>query len=174
MTEEYVVLVDSQGEFQGLREKMAAHKQGALHLAFSVLLYRNTTSGREYLLHQRALHKYHSGGLWTNTCCSHPRQHESIEQAGIRRLAEEMGITEGTSLSDIGHFCYYAELDNQLFEHEFDHVLVADAGEIKVVPNADEVMDYRWWSEEAIKQTLKTQPELFTAWFSQVFAFATK
>ncbi len=174
MTEEYVILVDSQGEFQGLQEKMAAHKEGALHLAFSVLLYRNTPSGREYLLQQRAMHKYHSGGLWTNTCCSHPRQHESIEQAGIRRLAEEMGITDVNALTDIGHFCYHATLDNQLFEHELDHVLVADAGEISVVPNPDEVMDYRWWKEEDIKQALVSQPELFTAWFSQVFAFAIK
>ena len=172
MTEEYVVLVDEQGHELGLQEKMQAHRDGTLHLAFSVLLYRDTPSGREYLLHQRALEKYHSGGLWTNTCCSHPRQGESFSQAGIRRLQEEMGITLSTHLIDVGHFCYYATLDQQLIEHELDHVLIAKGDGLVFTPNAAEVMAYRWWSIAELQLQLQQAPQLFTAWFAQVFAMA--
>ncbi|KAE8176453.1 isopentenyl-diphosphate Delta-isomerase [Photobacterium carnosum] len=170
MTEEYVVLVDEQGHELGLQEKMQAHREGVLHLAFSVLLYRDTPSGREYLLHQRALEKYHSGGLWTNTCCSHPRQDESFSQAGIRRLQEEMGITLSTKLTDVGQFCYYAELDNQLIEHELDHVLIANGDGLVFTPNVAEVMAYRWWSTAELKLQLQQAPQLFSAWFAQVLA----
>ena len=172
MTEEYVVLVDEQGHELGLQEKMQAHRDGTLHLAFSVLLYRDTPSGREYLLHQRALEKYHSGGLWTNTCCSHPRQGESFSQAGIRRLQEEMGITLSTHLIDVGHFSYYATLDQQLIEHELDHVLIAKGDGLVFTPNAAEVMAYRWWSIAELQLQLQQAPQLFTAWFAQVLAIA--
>lgn len=170
MTEEYVILVDEQGHELGLQEKMQAHRDGALHLAFSVLLYRDTPYGREYLLHQRALEKYHSGGLWTNTCCSHPRQGETISQAGVRRLQEEMGITLTTTLMDVGHFCYYAKLDQQLIEHELDHVLIANGDGVMFTPNPAEVMAYRWWPIAELQQQLQQQPQLFTAWFTQVLA----
>ncbi len=170
MTEEYVVLVDEESYELGLQEKMQAHRDGALHLAFSVLLYRDTPNGREYLLHQRALEKYHSGGLWTNTCCSHPRQGETINQAGIRRLQEEMGITLTTPLTDVGHFCYYAKLDQQLIEHELDHVLIASGSEVIFTPNPAEVMAYRWWPIAELQQQLHQNPQLFTAWFAQVLA----
>ncbi|MEC6798415.1 MULTISPECIES: isopentenyl-diphosphate Delta-isomerase [Photobacterium] len=170
MTEEYVVLVDEQGHELGLQEKMQAHRDGTLHLAFSVLLYRDTPSGREYLLHQRALEKYHSGGLWTNTCCSHPRKGESFSQAGIRRLQEEMGITLPTKLTDVGHFCYYAKLDQQLIEHELDHVLIANGDGLVFTPNTAEVMAYRWWSIAELQLQLQQAPQLFTAWFAQVLA----
>ena len=172
MTEEYVVLVDEQGHELGLQEKMQAHRDGTLHLAFSVLLYRDTPSGREYLLQQRALEKYHSGGLWTNTCCSHPRQGESFSQAGIRRLQEEMGITLSTHLIDVGHFCYYATLDQQLIEHELDHVLIEKGDGLVFTPNAAEVMAYRWWSIAELQLQLQQAPQLFTAWFAQVLALA--
>lgn len=169
MTEEQVVLVDEQGQYQGLKEKMQAHLDGDLHLAFSVLLYRDTELGREYLLQQREMNKYHSGGLWTNTCCSHPRLNETIEQAGIRRLQEEMGIVADFELTDIGHFCYRAQLDNELVEHELDHILVASTPNVVVNPNPQEVMAYRWWSEAEIKQGMSLPTPLFTAWFSDVF-----
>ncbi|WP_163923632.1 isopentenyl-diphosphate Delta-isomerase [Photobacterium sp. Alg240-V54] len=172
MTEEYVVLVDEQGHELGLQEKMQAHRDGSLHLAFSVLLYRDTASGREYLLHQRALEKYHSGGLWTNTCCSHPRQGETMSQAGVRRLQEEMGITLTTSLTDIGNFCYFANLDHQLIEHELDHVLIADGKGLVFTPNSAEVMAYRWWSMAELALQLQQAPQLFTAWFAQVLDLA--
>lgn len=172
MTEEYVVLVDEQGHELGLQEKMQAHRDGALHLAFSVLLYRDTASGREYLLHQRALEKYHSGGLWTNTCCSHPRQGETMSQAGVRRLQEEMGITLTTSLTDVGDFCYFANLDHQLIEHELDHVLIANGEGLVFTPNPAEVMAYRWWSAAELGLQLQQAPQLFTAWFAQVLDLA--
>jgi len=168
MIEEQVVLVDPQGRVQGLQEKMQAHREGALHLAFSVLLFREARDGREFLMQQRAMGKYHSGGLWTNTCCSHPRQGETMEQAGLRRLGEEMGITGIRQLKDIATFLYRAELDNQLVEHELDHVLVACASELDIAPNADEVMSYRWWPQAELERAVVSEPEQFTAWFSQV------
>lgn len=178
MIEEQVVLVDLQGQVQGWQGKMQAHREGALHLAFSVLLYRETAQGREFLMHQRAMGKYHSGGLWTNTCCSHPRPSETIEQAGLRRLAEEMGITGMTRLHDIASFVYRAELDNQLTEYELDHVLVANMQEatgiqtIDITPDPNEVMAYRWWSQIELEQALATDPQQFTAWFAQVLKYA--
>ena len=170
MTEEHVVLVDPQGRVQGLQEKMQAHRDGALHLAFSVLLYRETDDGREFLLQQRAMGKYHSGGLWTNTCCSHPRQEETPELAGLRRLGEEMGIVGLSRLDDIATFLYRAELDNQLIEHELDHVLVARVSELAIAPNADEVMDFRWWPQAELEQAVAAEPHRFTAWFPEVLA----
>lgn len=167
MIEEQVVLVDPQGRELGVQEKMQAHRDGALHLAFSVLLYRDGVVGREYLLQQRAMDKYHSGGLWTNTCCSHPRQGETMAQAGIRRLGEEMGIYEVEQLDDIASFVYRAELDNQLIEHELDHVLIA-AADVAVEPNPAEVMAYRWWPQAELSQAVAEHPAQFTAWFSQV------
>ncbi|UTV27384.1 isopentenyl-diphosphate Delta-isomerase [Photobacterium atrarenae] len=171
MAQEQVVLVDPQGRILGSQEKMQAHRDGALHLAFSVLLYRERAGGREFLMQQRARGKYHSGGLWTNTCCSHPRQEEPLEQAGIRRLAEEMGITGVTRLDDIARFIYRAELDNQLIEHELDHVLVACVSGLEIVPNPDEVMAHCWWPEEKLAQAVVETPERFTAWFPQVLAY---
>ncbi|WP_064605928.1 isopentenyl-diphosphate Delta-isomerase [Photobacterium sp. J15] len=167
--EEQVVLVDPQGSVLGLQEKMQAHRDGALHLAFSVLLYRETGNGKEFLMQQRAMGKYHSGGLWTNTCCSHPRQGETLEQAGLRRLEEEMGIVDLEHLEDVAAFVYRAELDNQLVEHELDHVLVAGVSELEVTPNADEVMAYRWWPQAELEQALESEPHRFTAWFGKVF-----
>lgn len=172
MIEEQVVLVDPQGRVLGLQEKMQAHRDGALHLAFSVLLYRESAGGREFLMQQRARGKYHSGGLWTNTCCSHPRQGETLEQAGLRRLQEEMGIAGIERLEDIATFLYRAELDNQLVEHELDHVLVAGVSGLVIEPNPDEVMDYRWWPEAELEQAVAQTPQRFTAWFPQVLAHA--
>ena len=173
MIEEQVILVDPQGRELGVQEKMQAHRDGALHLAFSVLLYRDGDNGREFLMQQRALGKYHSGGLWTNTCCSHPRQGESMEQAGIRRLEEEMGIVDVPALSDIAHFIYHAELDNDLVEHELDHVLVAAAPEIAITPNPEEVLSYRWWGQDDLQAAVEQAPQDFTAWFPKVLSLAT-
>lgn len=172
MIEEQVILVDPQGRELGVQEKMQAHRDGALHLAFSVLLYRDGDSEREFLMHQRALDKYHSGGLWTNTCCSHPRQGESMAQAGIRRLGEEMGIVGIRTLFDVASFVYRAELDNGLVEHELDHVLVASASDIVINPNPEEVLAYRWWTQSELQAALDQEPQRFTAWFPQVLALA--
>ncbi|WP_281222908.1 isopentenyl-diphosphate Delta-isomerase [Photobacterium sanguinicancri] len=169
MKKERVVLVTPEGEPIGLQEKMQAHYDGQLHLAFSVLLYRDGEQGREYLLHQRAMGKYHSGGLWTNTCCSHPRQNEPFIDAGLRRLREEMGVVGSIPLQDVATFLYRAELDNGLVEHELDHVLIAKCGQIQLAPSEDEVMAYRWWPESDVIAALDNTPSIFTAWFSQVW-----
>ncbi|MCQ1060633.1 isopentenyl-diphosphate Delta-isomerase [Photobacterium sp. DNB23_23_1] len=172
MIEEQVILVDPQGRELGVQEKMQAHRDGVLHLAFSVLLYRDGGNEREFLMHQRALGKYHSGGLWTNTCCSHPRLGESMAQAGIRRLEEEMGIVDIRTLSDVASFVYRAELDNDLVEHELDHVLMAPASDIVINPNPEEVLAYRWWAQSELLAALDQEPHLFTAWFPQVLVLA--
>ncbi len=170
---DHVVLVDRQGNISGQKEKMAAHISGELHQAFSVMLYRKSATGEfEYLLQQRAKGKYHSGGLWTNTCCSHPRLYESLEQACMRRLWEEMGISQPLALTEADVFCYYAQLDNNLIEHERDHVWVGEANELVIEPNPSEVMAYRWWPASDIDKALINTPERFTAWFSEVFAIA--
>ena len=118
MSIEKVILVDENDNQVGVMPKLEAHQKGLLHRAFSVFIFN---SKYELLLQKRASSKYHSGGLWTNTCCSHPREGEEILDAAKRRLIEEMGID--TSLRKVHDFIYKAELDNDLTEHEFDHVL---------------------------------------------------
>ena len=114
---EKVILVDRKDHKIGLMEKQEAHIKGLLHRAFSVFVFNKNN---ELLLQKRALHKYHSGGLWTNTCCSHPRENENTLDAANRRLQEEMGVS--CKLEFKFNFIYKASLDNKLFEHEFDHV----------------------------------------------------
>lgn len=168
MLRDQVVLVTEKGEPTGLAEKMAAHQQGLLHLAFSVMIYRETEKGREYLLQQRALGKYHSGGLWTNTCCSHPMQGESFETAAARRLNEELGIAAPLQFEMGETFCYRAELDNNLTEHELDQIIVCKVDDVAMTPNPEEVMGWRWWPEQEMSSTMAQSPELFTAWFGMV------
>jgi len=114
---EQVILVNEQDEQVGIMEKMQAHREGKLHRAFSVFIFNNK---REMLLQQRALNKYHSGGLWTNACCSHPKPNESTEAAAKRRLKEELGFE--TTLEKNFDFTYKADFENGLTEYEFDHV----------------------------------------------------
>lgn len=117
---EHVILVDENDRPLGISEKMSAHRDGKLHRAFSIFVFNNEG---ELLLQRRALNKYHSSGLWTNTCCSHPRPGESVEAAAVRRLCEEMGFE--CALHKAFHFIYKARLERALIEHEFDHVLSA-------------------------------------------------
>ncbi|WP_028023597.1 isopentenyl-diphosphate Delta-isomerase [Enterovibrio calviensis] len=168
MLKNQVVLVTESGEVTGLAEKMVAHQQGLLHLAFSVMIYRETATGREYLLQQRAEHKYHSGGLWTNTCCSHPMQGESFEAAATRRLNEELGIVAPLQYQMGVTFCYRAALDNDLTEHELDQIILCEVDDVELVPNPDEIMDWRWWPEQEMNTAMAASPEHFTAWFAQV------
>lgn len=157
--EEKVILVDSNDNSLGLMEKMEAHERGFLHRAFSVFIFN---SRGEMMLQQRAVSKYHSGGLWTNTCCSHPREGETVEQAGLRRLREEMGFE--TELIYGFSFIYKAVLDHGLMEHELDHVLLGFYdGEPSI--NADEVESWRWVSFEQLKNDIETNPNEYTAWF---------
>jgi isopentenyl-diphosphate delta-isomerase len=160
---EEVILVSPQDEEIGYMEKMEAHQLGLLHRAFSVFLFN---SKGEMLLQKRAFSKYHSGGLWTNACCSHPRKGETIEQAASRRTREELGCEP--ELQKIHSFIYKAALDNNLTEHEFDHVLVGNfEGEMNL--NIDEVSEIVYLPVQQIRQEMNEQPDKFTVWFKIIF-----
>ena len=163
MTEKEVVLVNEQDESLGTMEKMEAHRKGVLHRAFSVFIFN---SKGEMLLQQRASGKYHSGGLWTNACCSHPAAGENVADAAARRLREEMGFS--VSLKKIFDFIYRSEMENGLTEHEFDHVF-AGYYDGAIHPDKDEVKDYCYKSLESIQQSLQSHPHQFTAWFHIAF-----
>src|SRR5688500_15285207 len=149
-------------------EKMAAHQQGLLHRAFSVFIFN---SKGEMLLQQRALNKYHSGGLWTNACCSHPLPGEEIMTAAKRRLKEEMGFT--TTLEKIFDFTYKASFRNGLTEYEFDHVFAGYYDE-KPDPDPEEVNSYVFKSMNEIRRELKKNPADYTAWFHIAFPLVEK
>jgi isopentenyl-diphosphate delta-isomerase len=159
MIQQNVILVDENDHEVGLMEKMEAHQKGLLHRAFSVLVFNDNG---ELLLQKRAFGKYHSEGLWTNTCCSHPYPGESILEAGKRRLFEEMGFT--CELSEVFAFIYKAELENGLIEHELDHVLVGFSEETPHL-NLEEVSAFKWMSVDEIKADMKENPSQYTAWF---------
>lgn len=156
---EEVILVDESDTPVGVMEKMEAHRRALLHRAFSVFIFNRKG---EMLLQRRALSKYHSGGLWTNACCSHPRPDEDTSEAAKRRLSEELGFV--VPLEKIFDFTYRSEFDNGLTEYEFDHVYAGwyDQG---VYPNPEEVSEYRWLSLEAIQTELTAYPSTYTSWF---------
>jgi isopentenyl-diphosphate delta-isomerase len=161
--EEQVILVNENDEQIGLMPKMEAHEKGVLHRAFSVFVFNDKG---ELMLQQRALSKYHSPGLWTNTCCSHQREGENNIDAGKRRLMEEMGFV--TELEENISFIYKAPFDNGLTEHEYDHILIGNfSGEPK--PNPEEVADWKWVSLEDIKTDIKKNPQDYTEWFKIIF-----
>ena len=161
MTE--VVLVNKLDQPVGTMEKIAAHRKAVLHRAFSIFIFN--TKG-EMLLQQRAFDKYHSGGLWTNACCSHPCPGEDTLQAANRRLQEEMGFQ--TVLQKIFEFTYKSEFDNGLTEHEYDHVFAGTYNEV-INPCKAEVNGYCFKSMEEIKALLQTDGRRFTAWFHIAF-----
>jgi len=160
---EQVILVDREDKPVGLMEKMEAHRKGLLHRAFSVFVFN---SKNELMLQQRAMDKYHSPGLWSNTCCSHPRDGEIVLDAGHRRLKEEMGFD--CPLEKTMDFIYYAELDKGMTEHEFDHVLV---GRFDGLPgiNPQEVHSWKWIKLEDLSEDMVKNPENYTAWFRIIF-----
>ena len=160
---EQVILVDVDDCEIGVMEKMEAHKQAVLHRAFSVFLFNRQG---KMLLQQRALTKYHSAGLWTNTCCSHPRPGETLENAVSRRLMEEMGIS--AKVSKAFDFIYQAELPDHLNEHEFDHVFIGNFDD-EVRPNHLEVANFVYQSMEEIAANLQSHPEKYTVWFKIAF-----
>jgi|TARA_B100000242_G_scaffold267561_1_gene217098 isopentenyl-diphosphate delta-isomerase len=163
MKKENVVLVDRNDNPMGLMPKLEAHEKGVLHRAFSVFILNRKG---QLMLQRRALDKYHSPGLWTNTCCSHPRESESIIEAGLRRLKEEMGFT--TPLEPMFSFIYKSKFDNGLTEHEFDHVLLGYYDKPPFI-NAIEVSEWKWMSLEKIILEIKNKPEDFTVWFKIIF-----
>ncbi|MBC7863312.1 MAG: isopentenyl-diphosphate Delta-isomerase [Bacteroidia bacterium] len=162
MKTEQVILVNERDEETGLMEKMEAHEKGLLHRAFSVFVFNDKN---EMLLQRRAMTKYHSAGLWTNACCSHPRPGEKNEEAANRRLLEEMGFS--IPLQKKFSFIYKAELENKLTEHELDHVFSGIYnGDVK--PDAEEVMEWAWKNVADIKEEIKIQPGQFTEWFKLI------
>lgn len=159
MLENQVILVDENDREIGRMEKLEAHEKGLLHRAFSVLIFN---ANNELLLQRRAFGKYHSEGLWTNTCCSHPFPNESVLEAANRRLKEEMGMA--TDLEEKFHFIYKAELDKGLTEYELDHVLIGHSDETPHL-NLEEASAFKWLSLETIREEMQTQPNTYTEWF---------
>lgn len=156
---ENIILVDENDNPIGTMEKMEAHRKGVLHRAFSVILFN---SSGEILLQKRSNKKYHSGGLWTNTCCSHPLPDESIENASRRRLKEEMGIDLQPQFAF--KFIYKTDLDNNLIEHEFDHVFIGAFDGIPVI-NREEVDEWKFMNLHSLRMDMKRSPESYTEWF---------
>lgn len=161
--EERVILVDRQDRPIGEAEKMDAHRRGLLHRAVSVFVF--DSEGR-MLLQRRSARKYHSGGLWSNTCCTHPRPGERTEDAAIRRLQEEMGFTCPVRLRF--ETIYRAEVSDGLIEHEYDHIFV---GRFEGEPEPDEaeVSEYRWVQAADVAEELGETPERYTPWFRLLF-----
>ncbi|MCI0750492.1 MAG: isopentenyl-diphosphate Delta-isomerase [Flammeovirgaceae bacterium] len=154
-----VILVDEQDNAVGIMEKLEAHRKGILHRAFSVLLFN---SRGELLLQQRADSKYHSGGLWTNTCCSHPIPDEPVSLTVRKKLNQEMGIDLQPEFSY--SFIYKSVLNNGMIEHELDHVYTGKFdGEPKI--NHEEVKDWRFVNLDDLKKEINKEPEKFTSWF---------
>ena len=161
--EEKVILVNEKDDQLGLMGKMEAHQKAVLHRAFSVFVFNRKG---ELLLQQRALDKYHSPGLWTNTCCSHQRDGESNIEAGKRRLEEEMGFS--CDLEELFWFVYKASFDNGLTEHELDHVMIGHYDQDPEI-NKEEVASHKWMLLEDVKKDIDMRPELYTEWFKIIF-----
>ena len=154
-----VVLVDVNDNPLGVMEKMEAHIQGVLHRAFSIFLFNGKG---ELLLQRRALNKYHSPGLWTNTCCSHPLPDEPLHIAADRRLMEEMGMS--CVMVKAFDFIYKASLADSMIEHEFDHVFFGTTDALPSI-NENEVSDWKWMSLYDVYISVQLQPEIYTEWF---------
>lgn len=159
---EQVILVNTKDEPIGSMEKMEAHHKGLLHRAFSVILFNNKG---ELLLQKRADHKYHSGGLWTNTCCSHQKPDEKYDESVTKRLFEEMGIK--TDLYEIFKFIYKYEFHTSLIEHELDHVYIGETEDNPVL-NPDEASDWKWVSWPYLLKDIKENEENYTFWFKEI------
>ena len=154
-----LILVDENDVPLGTAEKMEAHEKALLHRAFSVFIFN---SKGEMLLQQRAINKYHSGGLWTNACCSHPYFEQDTLAAAGKRLQEEMGFT--TTLTRAFEFVYKANFDNGLTEHEYDHVFIGEY-DGTVLPDESEVENFCYMSMNELKEAMELHPQKYTAWF---------
>lgn len=158
-----VILVDSNDNPMGVMPKMEAHEKGVLHRAFSVLIFN---SRGELLLQRRATNKYHSGGLWTNTCCSHPAPNQDTAEAAVKRLQEEMGIR--ANLDYHSCFIYHTELDLGLQENEFDHIYIGYSDQQPVL-NPDEVVEYKYLSPENVSEDILKNPQAYSTWFKMIW-----
>lgn len=162
MQDNDVILVDEKDNEIGSMNKMEAHHGAHLHRAISVFI---TNTKGEWLLQQRNVEKYHSKGLWSNTCCSHPAPGEKTGEAAARRLMQEMGIS--AKLTDMFSFTYKAELENGLTEHEIDHVFWGITDDLPQ-PNLHEVMGYRYIDYASLREELSSNPGLYTEWFKMI------
>ncbi|MBN1184141.1 MAG: isopentenyl-diphosphate Delta-isomerase [Bacteroidales bacterium] len=160
---EKVILVDKNDLVVGEMEKMDAHIKAKLHRAVSVFIFN---TDKQLLLQRRALSKYHSPGLWTNTACTHPRPNETNENAAIRRLREEMGIDE-SKLTKAFNFIYKEKLDNELTEYEFDHVFVGFS-DATPVPEPNEVCEFKYVEAKTLLEDVKKSPQNYTVWFKKI------
>ena len=163
-----VILVNENDRPVGRMEKQEAHTRGLLHRAFSVFLL----DGTKLLIQRRALEKYHCGGLWSNTCCSHPAPGEPVTAAARRRLTEELGI-EAVSLAELGSFLYRAAFSNGLTEHELDHVLLGRYNG-PVQPDPAEIDQVRWIDLMYLQRDMRTHPQLYTPWFQPALALVLR
>lgn len=160
---EYVILVDKNDVELGVMEKQEAHIRGVLHRAFSVFAF---DPDGKLIMQRRALSKYHSPGKWANTCCSHPRKGETVEEAGHRRLIEEMGFD--TRIEKVFSFVYKAGVGQGLIEHELDHVLVGTFDGIPKI-NPEEVHEWKAVDMESLRKDIKEHPEHYAEWFKIIF-----
>lgn len=161
-TEEYVILVNAGNEPVGVEEKIEAHTKGLLHRAFSIFIFN---SNNELLLQRRAMTKYHSPGLWSNSCCGHPRPEEPVIAAARRRLRTEMGLN--CALDEIGSFLYRAEVGQDLVENEYDHVLIGRSDDRPTI-NSEEAMDWKLMSFASLEENLRDHPENYTFWLNAI------
>lgn len=161
--QEQLILVNEHDEAIGVEEKITAHLNGVLHRAFSVFIFN---SARQLLLQKRAHTKYHSKGLWSNTCCGHPRPGESIGEASRRRLREEMGFD--CEVREVFEFTYRASLEDGLNEYEYDHVLVGTF-DGDPTPDSDEVEDWKWVDPATLRLDVREHPDKYTCWFTLIF-----
>ncbi len=171
-THEKIILVDPDDKQIGEIEKMRAHEFGMLHRAFSVIIFRSHDSQLQTLIQQRSKQKYHGGGLWTNTCCSHPHVGEEIKAAAENRLANEMGIH--VSLTQVGVFHYIAKMDQGLTENEIDHVFVGTFDADTIPFNPAEVENVEWVEVTSLLHKLEKNPQDYTPWFKEALEIALK
>lgn len=157
-----LILVNENDEMVGVAEKLTVHRKGLLHRAFSTFV---VNSHGEVLLQRRALTKYHSAGLWSNTCCGHPRPGEQIIAAARRRLKTEMGLD--CQLEEIGSFIYSAEVGDQLIEHEFDHILIGFSN-LDPTLNLEEAISWKRSNFAELVRELNEDPGSFTRWLKVI------
>ncbi|MCW7761709.1 isopentenyl-diphosphate delta-isomerase [Photorhabdus luminescens] len=160
--DEILVLVDKYDNPIGSAGKADIHRKGMLHRAFSIFVFDNKGN---LLLQKRAATKYHSAGLWTNSCCGHPRVGEALEDAAHRRLGEEMGFD--CPLKKVSSFIYHARLPNDLIEYEYDHVFIGRFDKEPII-NPDEVSDYKWVNPLKLRELINNAPDVYTVWFKKI------
>jgi isopentenyl-diphosphate delta-isomerase len=161
--EDKLILVDKKDKQIGTEFKLKTHKEGRLHRAFSIFVFNEKG---ELLLQKRSSKKYHSGGLWTNTCCSHPKPGEETTSSAHRRLQEEMGFD--CNISEIFSFVYKAKLDHCLTEHEFDHIFIGKFNQDPII-NKQEAEDFKWATQKFLTQDIKNNPKTYTYWFQKIY-----